>query len=208
MRMASSPLLTKTTPLLADIFVFSYPLYLIYLYFSHSKEKSRWNILWIKNQDKEKKYHALSLLFTTLGAIIINYAIKLLINQQRPYHSLDLAIKPQESLILNHIPTDAFPSDHAAVSIAIAVSTLIWWYRSHNKNMIIIGWFFVSFSIIMSISRITMGLHRPIDIIGGTLIGLLAALLITYKPFHAFLQRKIYSPLIRFQEYIFSKIKF
>jgi hypothetical protein len=61
--MASSDILTKIIPILADIFVFTYPLYLLYLYFFNHKI-SRWNGIWNKNSDRQHKYNALTILFS------------------------------------------------------------------------------------------------------------------------------------------------
>ncbi len=86
---------------------------------------SRWKKLRHKNSDREHKYNALTILFSFVGSIIINYLIKAFVQQPRPYQVLDLAINPKESLILNSIPSDSFPSDHAAVGMTIAITTLI-----------------------------------------------------------------------------------
>jgi len=122
--MAFSDILTKIIPILGDIFVFTYPLYLLYLYFFNN-EISRWNSLWNKNSDRQHKYNALTILFSFVGSIIVNYIIKAFVQQPRPYKVLDLAINPKESLILNSIPSDSFPSDHAAVGMTIAICVLL-----------------------------------------------------------------------------------
>jgi hypothetical protein len=62
-RMASSSLLTGLIPILSDIFVFSYPIYLIYLYFTHDSI-SRWEKIWHRHTDRQQKYNALSILFS------------------------------------------------------------------------------------------------------------------------------------------------
>ena len=205
LRMSTSPFLIQIIPILADIFVFSYPVYLIYLYFSQI-QTSRWQKIFTSPNNKTNKYNALTIVYATITAIIINYIVKFFVTEQRPYHTLDLSINPQESLILNQIPTDSFPSDHAAVGTVIAISTLILWYRYKNKNMILTGWIFVWFSIIMDISRITLGLHRPADILWGIGVGLCAAVIITYSPINNYLTKNISSYLVRFQEYVFNKI--
>ena len=123
--MASSPTLTMILPILADIFVFTYPVYLIYLYFFTHDNINRWKRFWKKSNDREHKYQALSIFIAFITAILINYSIKLFVSEPRPYHVLNLAINPKESLLLNTIPVDSFPSDHAAVGLTIALSTLI-----------------------------------------------------------------------------------
>ena len=124
-RMASSSLLSSLIPILSDIFVFSYPLYLIYLYFFTHDTMSRWERLRHRTSDREHKYTALTILSSFVGSIIVNYIIKAFVEQPRPYQVLDLVINPKESLILNSIPSDSFPSDHAAVSMTIAITTLL-----------------------------------------------------------------------------------
>lgn len=206
-RMAASPFLTKVIPVLGDIFVFTYPIYLIYLYFSHTNIV-RWKKFFHISDDKSQKINALTILFATATGVIMNYIVKAFITEQRPYHIIELALNPKESLILNSIPTDSFPSDHATVGMTIALTTLILGYKNNNKKMIIAGWIFIGFALIMDICRITIGVHRPADILGGIGVGIIVALLFTYEPIYNFLSKKIYTPLIKFQEYIFGKIKF
>lgn len=199
--MSSSSVLTALVPILADIFVFSYPLYLIYLYFfTHDSIISRWQRLWHKSTDRQHKYIALSVFFSFVGSIIINYIIKAFVEQPRPYQVLDLTLNPKESLILNSIPTDSFPSDHAAVWASIAVAVLIWWYKTANKKLIIAWRIFAVFALIMDICRITIGVHRPVDIAAGIVIGLIASLFLFFS-FQLFLP--LYNWIISLQEKIF-----
>lgn len=124
--MASSPLLIKLIPLLGDIFVFSYPIYLIYLYFAHTETHSwRANLWRTIAPDKTNKINALTILFATGGGIIVNYIIKFFVTEQRPYRVIDLTLNPKESLILTNIPSDSFPSDHATVGMSVAMTTLL-----------------------------------------------------------------------------------
>jgi len=203
---ASSDILTNIIPILGDIFVFTYPLYLLYLYFFNN-EISRWNSLWNKNSDRQHKYNALTILFSFVGSIIVNYIIKAFVQQPRPYQILNLMINPKESMILHSIPSDSFPSDHAAVGMTIAISTLIMWYTTHNKKIITIWRIFLGFALIMDVSRITIGVHRPVDIIMGSIIWAFVAYIITRPSINKRLGDKIYNPLITFQEYLFNLIK-
>lgn len=204
--MASSWLLTTIIPLLWDIFVFSYPLYLLYLYFTHNS-MWRWGKIWHRHIDRQNKYNALSILFSFIGSIIINYIIKFFIYENRPFEVLDLTINPKESLILNTIPINSFPSDHAAASMTISLTTLLIWYQSNNKKMITMWRIFLVFALIMDISRITIWVHRPIDIIIGSIIWACVAYTITRPDINKRLGDNIYNPLITFQEYLFSLIK-
>jgi len=103
-------ILTKLIPFTADIFVFTYPVYLLGLYF--------WGI------NKRSTYYkeaALYIFFSSASAVAVNLVIQFFGQKARP----DTAILNKSHLLLPHIPTDSFPSDHAAVSAAIAMSTML-----------------------------------------------------------------------------------
>lgn len=202
--MASSPCLIKLIPILSDIFVFSYPVFLIVWYFywtkisqHHSSLKSFWT---------NSKHQALSILGSFVAVVIVNIIIKLFVSQTRPFHTLSLASIPHDALILDRIPTDAFPSDHAAVSMVIAAMTLMRAYQTHNKKLRIFWRIFVLFALIMDISRITMWLHWPSDIIWGTLVALVVSVVLHDPSVKIFLFRYAYGPLIRLQEFMWTRI--
>ncbi|MGE5480784.1 MAG: phosphatase PAP2 family protein [Chloroflexota bacterium] len=62
-------------------------------------------------------------------------------------------------------PGFSFPSSHASNSFALA-TVLTYYYRRGSK------WFY-SAAALIALSRVYVGVHYPIDIFGGTLIGLL-----------------------------------
>jgi membrane-associated phospholipid phosphatase len=66
---------------------------------------------------------SLTLFLNTILAFVVNYIIKFFVQRPRPYETLDLPT-PTEELALSNIPTDSFPSDHAAVSMTIAATLL------------------------------------------------------------------------------------
>lgn len=206
-RMASSSSLTSLFTILSDIFVFLYPLYLVYLYLWTHDQISRWQRLLRIATDRAHKYQALNIFTSFVGVFFVNYIIKAFVTQSRPFVTLDLAHNPQDALILNKIPSDAFPSDHAAASMTMAVAVLIRWYRTNNRSMKMIGRSFFGFSLIMWFTRVTTGLHRPVDIIAGYTIGTIIAYVVTHPRIVSILQTKIYDPLIDLQEKMFSHLK-
>lgn len=66
--------------------------------------------------------------------------------------------------------SSSFPSSHAAVFFAIAM-TLFYWNRRW-------GFWFFAFAGVNSIARIAAGVHWPLDIIGGILVGILGGIVI------------------------------
>jgi KDO2-lipid IV(A) lauroyltransferase len=65
--------------------------------------------------------------------------------------------------LLSHSADASFPSDHAAVGFAIAMSVFL-----ENKLW---GWFLIILASLVSLARVWCGLHYPLDIICGAMIG-------------------------------------
>lgn len=73
-------------------------------------------------------------------------------------------------LIERLFTSKSFPSDHAAISFALAGVIFL-----YNKKVGI--WFLTSASLI-AISRVYVGVHYPLDILAGAVLGILSALII------------------------------
>lgn len=95
-------------------------------------------------------------------ALFVNWLIPLFYIRPRPF--IDHAVK---QLLPMDPASKSFPSDHTAVSFAIAMAVF-----QYNKFWGII--FFV-FAAIVSIGRIYGGVHYPADIIAGAVIGIIAS---------------------------------
>lgn len=188
---SDSELLIKLAPLTADIFVFIYPLYLTWLY-----------LYWIRKNKEEYKYLSLYIFFSWVVAIVINFIIKLFITKDRPEQFLE----NKNSLLLNHIPNNPFPSDHASLSVAIWFATLLWWIKSKNRHLIIWGIMLITISLIMSLSRVGVWVHRPTDILIGTVLWFISAYILLKS--HNLLNKYLYSKLInieiRISNYLFK----
>lgn len=65
----------------------------------------------------------------------------------------------------------AFPSGHATFFMAIAFSIFL----SHKK----VGYVFIFFALLIGTARIIAGVHSPIDILGGFILGALTAYLVS-----------------------------
>jgi undecaprenyl-diphosphatase len=72
-------------------------------------------------------------------------------------------------LIFNET-SGSFPSGHAAAFFALAMAV---WFFSKRWSV-----FFFICAILMGIARVMAGVHWPIDILGGAIIGILSAWLI------------------------------
>lgn len=155
-------------PKLADIFVFTYPVFLIILY-----------SVWIYNKNKKIKKIALFILFSVMFATILNILFQLLFNKPRPIY--DVAnINNWHSLLHAFLPSTSFPSDHAVVSMTIWIITIVLGKLNKMKNIKILWIVFVIFSLIMWLARVSIWLHRITDILWWFMISILCLSIILW----------------------------
>lgn len=178
-------ILVKLLPLSADIFVFSYPLFLVGMY-----------VRWIKKQENYFKEMSLYIFFSAGVASTCNAFIQYFGDKSRPEH----AIVIKDNLLLHHLPTDPFPSDHAAVSAAIAMSTLLWWLKYRDTKLLKWSLFFRVACGVMSFSRVAVAIHRPTDILVGVLVGVMSAVVLLSSRVWKWLYVLVIVPLIKLQE--------
>jgi undecaprenyl-diphosphatase len=77
-------------------------------------------------------------------------------------------------IIVNHVPENSFPSDHTTFMFAIA---LVLYTKLENK---IIGEVLLFLALISGLSRVVIGVHYPMDIVGSIFIAIISCLVI-YK---------------------------
>jgi len=184
-------LLVQIVPYTADIFVFSYPIYLVVLY-----------LWWIGKKKEYYKEAALYFFFSTVATSSMNMLIQFFGDKSRP----EWALNNKHQLILGHLPNDPFPSDHAAVSATIAMATMLWWIKHKDKTFLKLSIFFWFACGVMSVSRVAVAIHRPTDILAGIIVGVAIARLLLNKKIWKWLVKWILKPLIRLEEWIFEKV--
>lgn len=114
----------------------------------------------LKGGIREKKALLLSLIAIPIVVLIIK-AIHLFYFEPRPF------ITHPISPLITYTRVDAsFPSRHTALMFAVAFSYLF--YKSRW------GGIFASLALWVGISRIYVGVHYPIDILGGIIAALIA----------------------------------
>ena len=184
----SNPHLIYRIPKLADIFVFTYPPIIIIIYF--------WGVISRKQKAESWKlsriYYKKSALFMVASMWVsaaINIWIQFFVDKARPNITLGLIDNKTESILHNWLPTSSFPSDHAVISMAIAVAAFVWWIKNKDKKYLWFALVLFVFSIIMSMSRITAAIHRPTDIIVGSLIGFWVPWILGGKKIYSWLDK-------------------
>lgn len=100
----------------------------------------------------------------------------------------DLVVIGAKELIFRR-PDYSFPSDHATALFGLTFGLYLFGYKKAAN------WFLL-YAIIISIARVSLGVHFPLDIIGGLVSGLIGAIII--KIFEHPLEKVVWKPLIRF----------
>ncbi len=181
--------IANLAPTLADIFVVVYPIFLVSIYlYAIIKKKTL------------IKQGAIYIFLATFMAVLINIWIQTFFYKERPIVVMN-QVEMEETLLHDILPTSSFPSDHAVVSMAVAMATLLWWLYNKRKFFIWSGVFFIIISLIMTLCRILTLVHRPSDILAWLLLWALVPLLLMIRPIRYALLRYIINPIIRFEQW-------
>lgn len=116
-------------------------------------------LLTIRGSAKEKK--PLVLIF--IGILVAEILIKLtrvFFFEPRPYITFNL------TPLITHIPDASFPSEHTTL-----MAILFWAYAFYYSKL---TWIFLTLMLWVGFARIFVGVHYPLDILGGMFYGFLA----------------------------------
>lgn len=116
-------------------------------------------ILFIKGKTEERKSFLIALISLPIMFLIIGL-IHIFIVEQRPFIQYELMplINPPSGL--------SFPSKHSSIIATLAFSYI--WYKSKWSPvfLFIMAW--------VGISRVFVGVHFPLDVLGGFVVGALS----------------------------------
>jgi len=111
---------------------------------------------WLRGSDETKKYIFKAFLFTCI-TLSIGEILSLAFNTPRPF-VMDVG----QTLII-HSPTGSFPSNHMAIFSSIAFSYYFSKKRDIGRLLLAVAW-------LVAWSRIYVGVHFPLDMVGGFFI--------------------------------------
>ena len=180
-------------PITADVFVFFYPVLLVILYL----------VGLFKNKDYYKE-SALWIFWSWVLSMLFNIVVQFFCDKVRPNILLWLEYEKIETILHKFLPQSSFPSDHAAMSMGIAVWIILWWTRNKDKKFIYMWIVFVLFSLITWVSRVMIGVHRPTDIIAWSIIWILIPVILFQKNIYKFFKKILIIPLINLQKTIWK----
>lgn len=126
-------------------------------------------VLLNKKENKERtKIFALAAISTILSRGVITEIVRYFYYIPRPF------VNNAVHQLIFHETNGSFPSGHAAFFFALAMA--IFFFHKKWGTIFFIG------AVLISVARVMVGIHWPLDILGGAIIGILSSLLI-YKIF-------------------------
>jgi membrane-associated phospholipid phosphatase len=218
-------------PVVADAFVFVYPVYLVVLYGvwmiqryndTASQRYRGWKFLdrlllllpgllrqpLASSQWQALKESAVWIFVAAMASTVFNMLIQVFLVKDRPDIVMDLMYQKREDLILyDYLPEASFPSDHATMSMAIAVATLVWGLRYKKQWYVYFSVFLFVISGIMGYARISIGIHWPTDVIGGYVVGIMIPLVLFLPRVYRVLKKWVFDRLIGVEEWIVKRLK-
>lgn len=112
-----------------------------------------------------------------LLAFLLNGVLGHIVARPRPFSALAVQL-----LVAHPERGDSFPSDHAALSSAVAIA--LW--RGGER---VWGPIALVMAVVIGVARIMVGVHYPSDIVGGLVVGLVCAVVALWfrEPLRPFL---------------------
>lgn len=124
-------------------------------------------LMYFSGSDQKKRAAVLSVAALIVSYILSQELIKNLIDRQRPYlmlEGIELLVKPLHSY--------SFPSGHTTTSFACAVVMAKSWHRAK--------WLPLLFAAAIGFSRIYVGVHYPLDVIAGAVLGVICGTVVMH----------------------------
>jgi undecaprenyl-diphosphatase len=116
-----------------------------------------------------RHYHMMWLVLgATIGAALVNTAVKMIIARPRP----------PEPLRLQEVSTLSFPSGHSALSAAVylTLGSLLAQTVSKRRHKAYFLFVALGITLLVGVSRVYLGVHYPSDVMAGWTSGLIWAI--------------------------------
>ncbi len=116
---------------------------------------------------------AIITLVALLFSDAISFVLKHVIHEPRPFLTMD-----NVHLLIAEDDLNSFPSGHATSTIAVVTTLILNMKELTKKYYVAVDVALVIFAVLILFSRMYVGVHYPGDILAGTIVGLVGALII------------------------------
>lgn len=137
-------------------------------------------ILWFHNGKKEnairKQYTVLYTTLSVVTALLVNVIIHAVYYHPRPFVTYDV------NQLVPHAANSSFVSDHSVLVLSIAFVFIL---RGEKLKYIALIW-----AVLVCISRLYVGVHFPLDVLGAAVITIITSSLLLQK-------KRIFEPIAK-----------
>jgi undecaprenyl-diphosphatase len=131
-------------------------------------------VLYIFGGENTRKVALLGLAALLLANVAV-YLLKIIVAEPRPFNVLS-----HVDLLVSESEIYSFPSGHSASSFAVMIVIGLK-YRLHIKGKAYrLLYPLLAFAASIAFSRVYIGVHYPLDVVFGAIVGILSAVLVIY----------------------------
>ena len=149
-------------------------------------------IYWF-TRTKENRIMVISAIISFIVAEIFGKLLGKIHSNFQPFVTLQNTNK-----LIDHAIDNSFPSDHAIQFFSICIVFLFF-----KKNL---RYIWLALAILVAISRIWVGVHYPLDVIVGALLGTITALLSCWVIPRVHFIDKLLALYVRGEQYVIDKV--
>ncbi len=141
----------------------------------------------VYRKDKLFRYAAVDALAITVMSLFLGFVIGIFYYEPRPF------VTDHVNLLTPHAPDASFPSDHSLGTMSIALGI--------NNSYKVFGAILITLSLFVGVSRVYVGVHYPMDVLGSYLI-----VLVVNFTYRSLLCEKIRGLYSKVEEYLWKRI--
>ena len=128
-------------------------------------------VFWFEGQDRDQRErNQRAILHVLITLVVANIVLKLC---NLAYFRLRPFVDHEVNLLFYHPTDSSFPSNPATVGFSVAAA--IWLYNRRLGALLLV------LATLFGLSRIYCGVHYPLDVIAGALLGALSAYVVVRK---------------------------